>query len=97
MELKESARPRKYFGSFRIRLGRDASVEEVPKSPLINILNGKEIYILEGVAFRLRGIWKFSVKGRAFGWEDSRVEEIFHNNQSIFTENCVQGRSERGE
>lgn len=87
MKPNESNNRHQYAGSFRIRLGGDASVEEVPKLPLINILNGKEIYILEGVALRLGRAWKFSVKGRAFGWEDSRIEEIVHNNQTIFTEN----------
>lgn len=97
MESKESSRRRKYSGSFRIRLGGGASTEEVPKSPLINILGEKQIYILEGVASHLGGIWKFSVKGLAFGWEDSRIEEVIHNNQTIFTENNAQAATIRGE
>lgn len=81
-----SAAKQKYFGSFRIRLGRGASFEEVPNFPLINI-SGNEIYILEGVGERLRRGWKFSVKGYAFGWNDSRIEQIIFNDQVIFNEN----------
>lgn len=89
MELNKSGLSRQYFGSFRIRLSSDASIEEVPTSPLVNVLNGGEVYILEGKARHVGRVWKFSVKDVAFGWEDSRIEEIINNNQTIFTENSV--------
>lgn len=88
---------RQYLGSFRIRLASNASVEGVPKSPLVNVLDGGEIYILDGKACRAGRVWKFSVKGVAFGWEDSRIEEIIHNNQTIFTENSAKAIIQRGE
>lgn len=86
MRSSGSSGNEKYFGSFRIRLGRDASTEVVPKTPQINIC-GNEVYILEGVGVRLRRGWKFSVNGQAFGWDDSKLEQIIFNDQVIFNEN----------
>lgn len=86
MRSSESLSKQKYFGSFRIRLGRGASVEGVPKTQTVNIF-GTEIYILAGTGERLSSSWEFSVKGCAFGWDDSRIEQIIFNDQIIFNEN----------